>query len=368
MAHAAKPQHNGEDPGDLPRNAVNCVPLFWRDGALRVKCAAGQLDREPWTQAGAENGVLVDTGSKDLVLHSNLCEPCGAASNATHTTATRIDTKSEPPHVHKRSLGDGQEWMTKHCEEVYMWTGRAWKPMSGMFDARACIDLMSVIHRVPRRGFEGVSTSRAGTAGLGPTSKVFGCCIALQIDIPDADVQPSGRVELRAGKMSFARSPDPRAALRDVQEFISTSTTGALRICPCPSSQCSVSSGHTYKALVHEVTCGRTATLAHPPRYAVVDTGSTYLYVPHHSWHLNRTLLQSGNDVQISVKGIDPTTRAAAHHTFVVKPFAIRKLDERMPLPSDVWILGALALNHTTMVVCPETAEVIVCPNSQSLT
>lgn len=323
---------------------------------------------EPWKQAGSMNGVLVDTGSRDLVLHSDRCVPCGSASNSAHVTGSKSQASATgTERIHQRSLGDGQEWMTRHCEEVYLWSGSKWCKMSEIMKGRGkCTNIMSVIHRVPRPGFEGVSKSRAGTAGLGPSSTVFGCCVAIRIRVPDS-AHHDRHEEHEAGEMVLSSEvTNKERAFHELWNEVS-SYSNLIQICPCPSSMCSLTSGLTYKALVKSVSCAD-IKLPNCPKFVVVDTGSTYLYIPHGSWRDNLSgQKHPPHEVTITIAGsktplnTDPAQATPASEISLVVPStAIRKLPESVQLPADVWILGALSLNGRTLLLCPEMGQVFV--------
>lgn len=355
------------------------LPLFWRDGALRVRIVGH--DAVPAFDAtrahtdaipkGAWNGALVDSGSRDVVLHSSHCEPCGGAalSAVTHATSSGVVAAGREAGTRMRHLADGKEWLRKHCGKVYVYDGRSWLPLASP-SAAACTPFDAVVHREPARGFEQVSTSRSGTFGIAPGS-LWEHPVFIVINRALAAVQ-SVHTDIRMGTMYMGcMAGSARDYAKCVaQELMQSHAPGRtlLRRLKPHSDQQHVSA---YTARIASIAAGG-ALLKDDGESAnirvVIDTGSSLLYVPAKWWdrvggglEAVRVRLQCEPHVCDDPDDMLTELRTCIHNddggdmyvTVNVAPRNMSMIPTHLPVPQDTWLLGAKALAGKHLLFYP---------------
>lgn len=376
------------------------LPLYWRDGALRLRIVAQSSGTSDagisfTVPPGSWNGALVDSGSRDIVLHSAECVPCGgsalaAVAKAGDETEDRGDgtakievglaPKFDPEDpggrgTSVRHLADGREWLRASCGSVHVFDGLRWTPLAvprGM--QSACVPFHAVVHREPAKGYERVSRSRSGTFGIAPGSMwqtpLF---VAVQRELaqvtsPDKDVL-IGSLHLASmckGTAVFAqRIRQTLSEMRCAGRLVRLSPGHNAREQPYTSS---------YRVRAHDIVVevdgvsarGRGRRIDGASGIdLVIDTGSSMLYVPELWW---RRIGGGEHGVRIVLEREPHDPLAAQEHEGLADCFDkdglamasinvssrnMSMIPAHLPVPSNTWLLGSKALAGKCLLFYP---------------
>jgi len=332
--------------------------------------------------------------------------------------AARTIRGSQGPVV--RHLADGREHLRRTCDVVRIWNGRRWTPLRALWEARGssprgasdgaaaasaggsadtaadvdasvqgaddgeiggpCVTargahglrFSAVIKRQPTPGLEGASVSRGGTFGIGPGSWCTPphTCVRLEIDarhgaggrmwvgcdVPARDAHSPALAELRLVS-DVTREAMPLASVERGVPMLGSDT---YRVRVNSLAVCAKRQGRQRRRVL--VPSGA------QPTVAVVDTGSTCMFVSRPLWHELQRLAGEGDGDAVAEVHLDGVCR----NVTLCVPYSgssrsgsggsspaprseacLRPLPKSVRLPSTVCLLGALALRGCTLLLAP---------------
>jgi len=333
------------------------VPIYWYDGALRVRAVTENINKE--FSRGVYKGLILDSGSNAVALHHESCEACGGAAHASHVSSSDSPDISRL-ELQQRTLGDGAEHYVRRKKPVEIFgaqitqssreirnikvlTQYGWHKLA--FDAhdKGLVEILSVRSRVPTRGFENVSKSRAGVFGIGPGATHFDYCVLIASIVKRLIFQTRATTPLAVG--GFCCVPASRC--------------GTL-----PNAWCEIIVPNTIPrhlgiangALCAACTCATNASITH----CVIDTGSTYGYLP-------SSLIQGLGDAGSLDLCITFRTLHSRPVVWRWKRNRARKVFRQLPyeikVSANVIILGARTLEGRSFAIQPKTSRVWLPPS-----
>lgn len=334
---------------------------------------SGEALRTPLPPGGL-NGVLVDSGSRDIVLHSDECEPCGgkrlSAVQDTNGAREKSDA-AQPDTAVIRTLADGKEWMRSRCGVIHAFNGKEWHALYPKGQGRSeCSPFYAIIHRAPHAGYERVSTSRSGTFGIAPGS-VWAQPFAMKVDGTLRDVIAT-RHDVCIGTMHMACAYDnSQDFARDVARLVR----------PCATRLCYLPPYDRASAYSSSYTCGLESLAIGDKRVEVdtsnvkmvVDTGSSMLFIPHtwwallklddarqHTLHIGLRCEHAPQDVAALYHGCMSAVERGPGTRRECTPFVMNvpvrnasAIPKHLPVPENMWLVGAKALSGNVLVFHP---------------
>lgn len=274
---------------------VEWMPLYYRKDSVQV-CARGRSSGRH-SQKHLVNGAIVDTGSKEIALHSDECTVCGGQSHASiQHVVTSLEDDTEQSMKH---LGDGVEYSWRVCHDLEIWKGSSWVSLehftkqrchaNGDSRCRRCPGqkfLVDIVYdRAPRQGMEIVSTLRSGRFGVGPGCEHVHSDSSVVLLLSKEASVPSDRTEQCVTESKACQGAMclnmPRTLLPQLKGFVALQTENQSLVRGVGPD--------TYRVRVRRVLC-RVAhdvdrSCAASPDIAVFDTGSTYSYVSPSLFH-----------------------------------------------------------------------------------
>lgn len=274
---------------------VDWMPLYYRKDSVQV-CARGHSSGRH-LQKHLINGAIVDTGSKEIALHSDECAVCGGHSHA--AVQHIVSSHGEYTEQSIKHLGDGVEYSWRVCHDLEIWRGTSWVSLeqftkqrchaNGDTTCRRCPGqkfLVDIVYdRAPRQGMEIVSTLRSGRFGVGPgcehvhSDSSVVLLLSKEVSI-SSDHTEECVTESKACQGAMCLNM-PRRLLPQLQSFVALQTESQSPVRGVGPD--------TYRVQMRRVVCrdanGIERSCAASPRIAVFDTGSTYSYVSPRLFH-----------------------------------------------------------------------------------